>query len=175
MKETFSLWTKNVIHSEIIGLTTEPRKQDVFLEVALRHTWIYRWWTNINWYWHRYRRRQYANSYNGRNIKNQYSFKRNEEETEDPDALLRQMRRLHKFLQEVKIYPLANGKLYPTNMDKLLFMLSYMSNGGLSRDPPDLSGSARIWSDPSGFRSEFFWIWMAVIGPNFQIKSDRIR
>ena len=39
------------------------------------------------------------------------------------------MRRLHKFLQEVKIYPLANGKLYPTNMDKLLFMLSYMSNG----------------------------------------------
>ena len=27
---------------------------------------------------------------------------------------------------------------------------------GLSRDPPDLSGSAQIWSDPSGFQSDFF-------------------
>jgi hypothetical protein len=36
---------------------------------------------------------------------------------------------LRKFLQEVKIYLLANGDAYPTNQDKVLFVLSYMSEG----------------------------------------------
>jgi len=36
--------------------------------------------------------------------------------------------------------------------------------GGLSRNPPD--PDLRILADPLGI---FFWIWMAVIGPNFQI------
>ena len=36
---------------------------------------------------------------------------------------------LRKFLQEIKIYLLANGDVYPDNMDKVLFVLSYMSEG----------------------------------------------
>ena len=36
---------------------------------------------------------------------------------------------LQKFLQEIKIYLLANGNAYPTDLDKVLFVLSYMSNG----------------------------------------------
>lgn len=36
---------------------------------------------------------------------------------------------LRKFLQEVKIYLLANGDAYPTDLDKVLFVLSYMSEG----------------------------------------------
>ena len=34
-----------------------------------------------------------------------------------------------KFLQEVKIYLLANADAYLTNLDKILFVLSYMSEG----------------------------------------------
>lgn len=36
---------------------------------------------------------------------------------------------LRKFLQEVKIYLMANGSAYPTEIDKVLFVLSYMSEG----------------------------------------------
>jgi Ty3 transposon capsid-like protein len=36
---------------------------------------------------------------------------------------------LRRFLQEVKIYLLANGDAYPTDQDKVLFVLSYMSDG----------------------------------------------
>lgn len=36
---------------------------------------------------------------------------------------------LRKFLQEVKIYLLANGDLYTSDQDKILFVLSYMSEG----------------------------------------------
>jgi hypothetical protein len=36
---------------------------------------------------------------------------------------------LHKFLQEVKIYLLANADAYPDDLDKVLFVLSYMSEG----------------------------------------------
>ena len=36
---------------------------------------------------------------------------------------------LRKFLQEIKIYLLANGRAYPTDLDKVLFVLSYMSDG----------------------------------------------
>src|SRR5882762_6726821 len=36
---------------------------------------------------------------------------------------------LRKFLQEIKIYLLANGDAYPTDLDKVLFVLSYMSDG----------------------------------------------
>ena len=36
---------------------------------------------------------------------------------------------LQKFLQEVKIYLLANEDSYPENLDKILFVLSYMSEG----------------------------------------------
>jgi len=36
---------------------------------------------------------------------------------------------LRKFLQEVKIYLLANADAYPDDMDKILFVLSYMSEG----------------------------------------------
>ena len=34
---------------------------------------------------------------------------------------------LQKFLQEIKIYLLAKGNAYPTDLDKVLFVLSYMS------------------------------------------------
>jgi hypothetical protein len=36
---------------------------------------------------------------------------------------------LRKFLQEVKIYLLANADAYPNDLDKVLFVLSYMSEG----------------------------------------------
>ena len=36
---------------------------------------------------------------------------------------------LRKFLQEIKIYLLANLDAYPSDMDKILFVLSYMSDG----------------------------------------------
>ena len=36
---------------------------------------------------------------------------------------------LRKFLQEIKIYLLANGDAYSTDLDKVLYVLSYMSNG----------------------------------------------
>ena len=36
---------------------------------------------------------------------------------------------LRKFLQEIKIYLLANGDAYPNDLDKVLFVLSYMSDG----------------------------------------------
>ena len=36
---------------------------------------------------------------------------------------------LQKFLQEIKIYLLANADAYPTNLDKILFVLSYISKG----------------------------------------------
>ena len=36
---------------------------------------------------------------------------------------------LRKFLQEIKIYLMANGDSYPNNLDKILFVLSYMSEG----------------------------------------------
>ena len=39
---------------------------------------------------------------------------------------------LQKFLQEIKIYLLANGDVYPGNMDKVLFVLSYMSEGDVN-------------------------------------------
>ena len=35
---------------------------------------------------------------------------------------------LRKFLQEIKIYLLANGDAYPNHLDKVLFVLSYMSD-----------------------------------------------
>ena len=39
---------------------------------------------------------------------------------------------LRKFLQEIKIYLLANGDIYPGNMDKVLFVLPYMSEGDVN-------------------------------------------
>ena len=36
---------------------------------------------------------------------------------------------LQKFLQEVKIYLLVNADAYPNDLDKILFVLSYMSEG----------------------------------------------
>ena len=36
---------------------------------------------------------------------------------------------LQKFLQEVKIYLLANSGVYTSNLDKVLFVLSYMTKG----------------------------------------------
>ena len=36
---------------------------------------------------------------------------------------------LQKFLQEVKIYLLANSGIYTSNLDKVLFVLSYMTEG----------------------------------------------
>ena len=36
---------------------------------------------------------------------------------------------LQNFLQEVKIYLLANSGIYTSNLDKVLFVLSYMTEG----------------------------------------------
>ena len=39
---------------------------------------------------------------------------------------------LRKFLQEIKIYLLTNGDVYPDGIDKVLCVLSYMSEGDVS-------------------------------------------
>ena len=39
---------------------------------------------------------------------------------------------LQKFLQEVKIYLLANSGVYTSDLDKVLFVLSYMTEGDAS-------------------------------------------
>ena len=39
---------------------------------------------------------------------------------------------LRKFLQEIKIYLLGNEGLYLSDQDKILFMLSYMSDGDVN-------------------------------------------
>ena len=39
---------------------------------------------------------------------------------------------LRKFLQEIKIYLLGNEGIYPGDQDKILFMLSYMSDGDVN-------------------------------------------
>ena len=36
---------------------------------------------------------------------------------------------LRKFLQKVKIYLLVNSGIYTSNLDKVLFVLSYMTEG----------------------------------------------
>ena len=36
---------------------------------------------------------------------------------------------LQKFLQEVKIYLLVNSGIYTSDLDKVLFVLSYMTKG----------------------------------------------
>ena len=54
---------------------------------------------------------------------------RYKEETEDPTPYSGKREDLRKFLQEVKIYLLANEDSYPENLDKILFVLSYMSEG----------------------------------------------
>ena len=49
---------------------------------------------------------------------------------------------LRKFLQEIKIYLLANGDAYPTDLDKVLFVLTYMSNGDANSWKEEFSDSA---------------------------------
>ena len=46
-----------------------------------------------------------------------------------PTPFLGKREDLWKFLQEVKIYLLANADTYLTDLDKILFVLSYMSEG----------------------------------------------
>jgi hypothetical protein len=47
----------------------------------------------------------------------------------EPGVLSGKRKDLRKFLQEVKIYLLANGDVYPTDLDKVLFVISYMNEG----------------------------------------------
>ena len=49
---------------------------------------------------------------------------------------------LRKFLQEIKKYLLANGDAYPTDLDKVLFVLSYMSNGDANSWKEEIFNSA---------------------------------
>ena len=46
-----------------------------------------------------------------------------------PTPFSRKREDLWKFLQEVKIYLLVNADAYLTDLDKILFVLSYMSEG----------------------------------------------
>ena len=39
---------------------------------------------------------------------------------------------LRKFLQEIKIFLLGNADAYPSDLDKILFVLSYMSKGDVN-------------------------------------------
>ena len=75
---------------------------------------------------------------------------------------------LHKFLQEIKIYLLANGDAYPNDLDKVLFVLSYsclkkvtehLGFGTMAKSILFLSGGFRYIPECSKF-PEFHNIWM---------------
>ena len=58
-------------------------------------------------------------------------LERNKDEIDD-NTLYWKKGRLTKFLQKVKIYLLVNGNAYLNNIDKILFVLSYMSDGDVN-------------------------------------------
>ena len=49
---------------------------------------------------------------------------------------------LRKFLQEVKIYFLANSEIYTSDLDKVLFVLSYMTEGDANSWKEELCNTA---------------------------------
>ena len=59
---------------------------------------------------------------------------------------------LRKFLQEIKIYLMANSDAYPDDLDKILFVLSYMSEG-----------------DANSWKEEFFDIAEQTAAQNMQL------
>ena len=59
---------------------------------------------------------------------------------------------LRKFLQEIKIYLMVNGDSYPNDLDKILFVLSYMSEG-----------------DANSWKEEFFDIAEQTAAQNMQL------
>jgi len=57
---------------------------------------------------------------------------------------------LRKFLQEIKIYLLANADAYPNDLDKILFVLSYMSEGDANSWKEEFFDSAEQTSAQAG-------------------------
>ena len=57
---------------------------------------------------------------------------------------------LRKFLQEIKIYLLANADSYPDDLDKVLFVLSYMSEGDANSWKEEYFDSAEQTSAQTG-------------------------
>jgi hypothetical protein len=56
---------------------------------------------------------------------------------------------LRKFLQEVKIYLLANGDVYPTDLDKVLFVISYMNEGDVNSWKEEFFDTAEPTLEPT--------------------------
>ena len=65
----------------------------------------------------------------GSSLKDSTTMKEIKKKLKTPTPYTGKREDLRKFLQEIKIYLLANGDNYPTNQDKILFVLSYMSDG----------------------------------------------
>ena len=57
---------------------------------------------------------------------------------------------LRKFLQEIKIFLLGNADAYPSDMDKILFVLSYMSEGDANSWKEEFFDSAEQISAQAG-------------------------
>ena len=81
---------------------------------------------------------------------------------------------LRKFLQEVKIYLLANADAYPEDLDKVLFVLSYMSEGDAASWKEEFFDSAEQAStaagdEPSSSLGQYFRIF-ARFGWNREIR-----
>ena len=57
---------------------------------------------------------------------------------------------LRKFLQEIKIFLLGNADAYPRDLDKILFVLSYMSEGDANSWKEEFFDSAEQMSAQAG-------------------------
>ena len=57
---------------------------------------------------------------------------------------------LRKFLQEIKIFLLGNADAYPSDLDKILFVLSYMSEGDANSWKEEFFDSAEQMSAQAG-------------------------
>ena len=57
---------------------------------------------------------------------------------------------LRKFLQEIKIFLLGNADTYPSDLDKILFVLSYMSEGNANSWKEEFFDSAEQISAQTG-------------------------
>ena len=57
---------------------------------------------------------------------------------------------LRKFLQEIKIFLLGNADAYPTDLDKILFVLSYMSEGDANSWKEEFFNSAEQTAAQTG-------------------------
>ena len=74
---------------------------------------------------------------------------------------------LQNFLQEVKIYLLANSGIYTSDLDKVLFVLSYMTEGDANSWKEEFYDTAKQKAAQDGLTISF-WNLQGFDGPHHQ-------